>query len=141
MSTQSNPIDPEQTNDFQLVVEVGNIYSEEGLTRVKLDTTGRLLIEQQHDREQTESFSGELDPESTERIFKELPQFNWDQRFPPRPGLPDEAVVQWFFQEKPGSVSMLKVWIRDAEKPGPMATALTILRRAVERVTDGKLYL
>ena len=141
MSTQPNPIDSAQTNDFQLVVEVGNIYSEEGLTRVKLDTTGRLLVEQQYDRERIESFQGELDPQSTDQLFSELPRFDWDQRFPPRPGLPDEAVVQWLFQEKPGSIRMLKVWIRDAEKPGPMATALVILRRSVERLTDGKLYL
>jgi len=141
MPTQEVKFDPVRINDFELVAEVGDPLSEEGLTRVKLSGDGRLTVEQQHGKGKGEQFSGEINRENTENLLRQASQFDWGQRFPSRRGLPDEAIVQWYLYDRHGSTMTLKVWLRDAEKHGAMAPVLAILRKSVERVTDGKLYL
>jgi hypothetical protein len=141
MATQQVEFDLARINDLELIVNVGDQLSEHGLTRVIVDGTGRLAVEQQRGRETVEQFSGELNQESAERLFRQILQFDWSQRFPPRPGLPDEAIVEWTLRDSQGSTRTLKVWLRDAEKHGAMAPAFAELRRHVDRLSYGKLYL
>ena len=141
MPMQQVRFDPARRNDFELVLEVGDTLSDEGLTRARLNGSGTLVVEQLYEKEKEQQFSGELDRESTENLFRQASQFNWEQRFPSRRGLPDEAIVQWYLRERQGSTITLKVWLRDAEKPGPMAMVLAGLRKSVELLTSGKLYL
>ena len=128
-------------NDFELAAEVGEPLSEEGLTRVRLTGDGRLTVEQERGHEKVEQYQAELDRENTENILRQASQFDWEQSFPPRPGLPDEAIIHWFFHDRQGGTLTLKVWLRDAEKNSVMEPVLTTLRQSVERVTNGKLYL
>jgi hypothetical protein len=128
-------------NDFELVAEVGDPKSEEGLTRVRLSGDGRLSVEQERGEEKAEQFQGELDRENTEILLRQASQFDWEQHFPPRPGLPDEAIVQWFLHDRQGGTVTLKVWLRDAEKNRVMEPVLSTLRKSVEQMTYGKLYL
>jgi len=141
MPTQEVKFDPARLNDFELVAEVGDPLSEEGLTRVKLSGDGRLTVEQQHGKEKGEQFSSEINRENVENLLRQASQFDWGQRFPSRPGLPDEAIVQWYLYDRQGNTMTLKVWLRDAEKHGAIGPVLAALRKSVERMTDGKLYL
>lgn len=140
METQRG-LDLARSNDFELVVEVGEPFDEKGLTRVKLNRDGAFVVEQQHDKEELQRYPGEVNPDDAERIMQQVSQFTWDQHFPPRPGIPDEAIVRWHLVDHLGNARTLKVWLRDAEKDRVMGDALTLLRKNVERVTYGKLYL
>ncbi len=128
-------------DDFELAAEVGDSQSEEGLTRVRLTGDGRLTVEQERGYEKVEQFHAELDRENTEVLLRQASQFDWEQHFPPRPGLPDEAIVQWFLHDRQGGTVTLKVWLRDAEKNRMMEPVLTALRKNVEQMTNGQLFL
>jgi hypothetical protein len=141
MPTQQVVFDPARLNDFELVAEVGEPLSDEGLTRVNLSGNGRLTVEQQHGEKKGEQFSSEINRERAENVFRQVSQFDWGQRFPLRRGLPDEAIIQWYFNDRHGDTMTLKVWLRDAEKHGVMASVLAALRESVDRITGGKLYL
>ncbi len=141
MSVERIIFDPARLQDFELVAEVGDTFSEEGLTRVKLDGNGRLVVEQQREKARGGQFQGEIDRQNTESVLRQASQFDWEQRFPSRRGLPDEAVVQWSLRDHQGRTLTVKVWLRDAEKDAAMAPVLAVLRKSVERASDGKLYL
>lgn len=141
MSTQQVKFDPARRHDFELVAEVGDILSEEGLTRVKLGGIGNLTVEHRCGKEKQTEVSGELDAESAGKLFRLASQFDWNQRFPARRGLPDEAIVQWYLHDRRGETTTLKVWLRDAEKHEVMASVLAVLRKGVEQASHGKLYL
>lgn len=135
--------DPARLADFELVVEVGDVLSEEGMSRARLNGQGRLTVEQQrgHEKERARQFHSELDRDTTEKLLRQASQFDWEQSFPSRKGLPDEAIVQWSLHDRQGEAPTVKVWLRDAEKDQVMAPVLAELRRGVQRATDGSVYL
>jgi predicted transcriptional regulator len=135
--------DPARLADFELVVEVGDVLSEEGMARARLNGHGRLTVEQQrgHEKERARQFHSELDPDTTEKLLRQASQFDWERSFPSRKGLPDEAIVQWYLHDRQGETLTVKVWLRDAEKDQVMAPVLAELRRGVQRATEGSLYL
>ena len=141
MPTQQIDFDSARLDDVALVAEVGEPLSDEGLTRVKLTGDGRLIAEQQHGEKEGERYSSELSRENAESILREALKFDWETRFPTRRGLPDEAIVTWHLNVPNGNALTAKVWLRDAEKPGPMAVVLSALRKSLDRMTGGKLYL
>lgn len=141
MPAQGIQFDPARLQDFELTVEVGDTFSEDGLTRVRLNGGGRLAVEQQREQERGGEFHTEVDRDSMERLLRLAAQFDWQRRFPSRPGLPDEAVVQWSLRDRQGGTATVKVWLRDAEKDQVMAPVLNVLRQGVDRATGGKYYL
>ncbi len=143
MPTQRVKFDPLRLADFELIAEVGDVLSEAGMTRALLDGSGRLTVEQHHEAkaEGVRQFYVELDRQSTEQLFRQASQFDWERRFPSRKGLPDEAIVQWSLHDRRGEAITVKVWLRDAEKDQVMGPVLVVLRQGVERATDGRLYL
>lgn len=140
---QRAKFDPARLADFELVVEVGDVFSEEGMARARLNGHGRLTVEQQrgHEKEHARQFHSELNPDTTEKLLRQASQFDWERSFPSRKGLPDEAVVQWFLHDRQGEALKVKVWLRDAEKDQVMGPVLEELRRGVQRATEGSLYL
>ena len=141
MPTQRVKFDAARLADFELTVEVGDILSEDGMTRVRLDGYGRLAVEQLCQKERGRQFSGEMDRESTERLLRQASQLDWERGFPSRKGLPDEAIVQWSLHDRQGETITVRVWLREAEKDSAIAPVLAALRQVVERATDGTLYL
>lgn len=134
--------DQARVQDFELIMDVGDPLSEDGLTRVTLDGTGHLAVEQQYGPERKEApVHTKLVVEDARGLLKRVSQFDWELRFPSRSGLPDEAIVQWSFRDKRKGTVTQKAWLRDTEKDPLMAPVLAALRKAVERATNGKLYL
>jgi len=143
MPTQHVKFDPARLADFELVVEVGDAFSEEGMTRARLDGRGQLTVEQQygHAKERTRQFHGELDTEMTQKLLRQASQFVWERGFPSRKCIPDEAIVQWWLHDRQGEALTVKVWLREAEKDPVMAPVLSELRRGVHQASDGGLFL
>ena len=141
MQAESVRFDPARLEDFALVVEVGDSLSEDGLTRVRVDGDGRIVVEQEPQREATPRAHAKLDRASTETLLRGASQFDWGRRFPTRPGIPDEAVVQWSLQDRQGAQLTMKTWLREAEKDASMAPVLKALRKTVESSSEGRLYL
>ena len=135
--------DQAKARDWELIADVGNILAPEGLTHVLLSGSGNLLVEERHEKETGHKYEGRIDEGTSVGLLKNASQFDWERRFPPRPGLPDEAIVEWTLRsrEEGEGVATVKVWLRDAEKDRIMAPVLEELRRNVDRLTDGKLFL
>lgn len=135
--------DPTRQADFELAVEVGDAFSEEGMTRARLDGGGRLTVEQQYgqEKESARQFHSQLDTDMTEKLLRQASQFDWERSFPSRKGIPDEAIVQWFLHDRQGETLTVKAWLRDAEKDQAMAPVLAELRRGVQQASEGSLYL
>ena len=144
--------------EYSLVADVGEVASEEGMTRVVLEGTGRFVVEehreqggdeQRRDEQQRAErgdargrrYDGELGAERARSLLAQAARFGWDRHFPPRPGIPDEAIVRWTLRDASGEVATVRAWLRDAEKDPAMAPVLSALREAVQRATDGALYL
>ena len=141
MSNQGFKFDQARLQDFELIVDVGDTLSPEGLTHVELSGNGNLVAEQRREKEIGEKYEGRIDGETTASMLRKASEFDWERRFPSRPGLPDEAVVQWTLRDRKGAAVTVKVWLREAEKNGVMAPVLDGLRKDVDHMTDGKLYL
>ncbi|MBA2529327.1 MAG: hypothetical protein H0V19_05095 [Euzebyales bacterium] len=142
------PIDPSDAS--QLVAEVGEPSSPDGRTRVTLHRDGRLVVQwersapqdpkQGRERERREE-AGELgqDPQA---VFERASRFLWDQDFPTRPGLPDEAILVWQLGGADDRrTATVKVWLEDAEGDPSMAPVLQALREGTARLTGGDVYL
>jgi hypothetical protein len=137
--------EPQRADDFLLIAEVGDPLSPEGQTRTEVTGMGKLLVTHTTgERDRTASAKplyGELDREQILVLFTMASQFNWTAKFPPRPGIPDEAIVDWWLRDVQSGELHLRAWLRDVEKNPAMSRAITILRRAVERVSEGSVFL
>jgi len=139
--------------EYSLVADVGDVASEDGLTRVVLEGKGRFVVEELREDGQTGAaeqareqgrgrrYEGEMAPERARSVLAQASRFDWAQRFPPRPGIPDEAIVRWTLRDASGEVATMRAWLRDVEKDPAMSPVLLALREAVQRATDGVLFL
>jgi hypothetical protein len=136
--------------DRQLIATVGAPTSPDGQTRVTLSGTGALLVQwlRQPDERDEQQRPGK--PERREEkgelgidpapLFERAVRFPWDQRFPNRPGVPDEAIVEWDVADQ-GERRQVRVWINDAEDDPAMGSVLAALRDGTARLTGGEIYL
>jgi hypothetical protein len=157
-------VDADRIEDYNLGADVGNPYEEDGLTRVTLSGSGILIVEQHIARPPGE---GEKPPQedSPAEVLKEpavavqtagreefgrgaarelivrAGEFPWGQRFPTRPGIPSEPVLEWRLNDAHGQGLTLKMWLRDAEREDLTSPVIMAFRHAVERVTKGELFL
>lgn len=151
MPDQRLRFDPNRPKDFDLVVAVGDPLSEHGLTRATLNGGGQLTVEhhlerpvpspQPHELSTAGPIYEDLGAEEARSLLARAAQFDWDRRFPGRPGLPDEAVVKWSLLDRGGNSVTMRIWLRDAEKGTEMAGVLNSLRKGVDRASKGQLYL
>jgi hypothetical protein len=161
-------VDTERLPEYQLIADVGNPYEDEGLTRAILSGSGRMLVELHRAEPATtpergqgylspespsqetgdsgrampaRSHAYDFGPESAKEMILRAARFPWGQRFPTRPGIPSEPVLQWTLRDERGPEVTVSVWLRDAEKDDTMAPVLSAFRHAVERATKGELFL
>ena len=139
-------------DERELVATVGEPATPDGQTRVRLADTGRLVVQWERqlgddddvkkppmEAERREE-SGELDRDPTP-LFEHTERFPWDQEFPPRPGVPDEAIVEWDLRADDRSRRTLRVWLGDAERDPSMGPVLNALREGTAQLTGGDVYL
>jgi hypothetical protein len=155
-------IDPDRIDDYSLRADVGNPFEEDGLTRVMLSGSGVLEVEQhvaapyvgegedpaaQHGKElranETVQSAGreEFGRSAARELIIMAAEFPWGRRFPTRPGIPSEPVLEWRLDDPRAGELTLKMWLRDAERYELIAPVLMAFRHAVERVSKGKLFL
>lgn len=133
--------------DLELAVQVGDPLSESGRTDMTVDGSGHITARLVREgpsakkRAATEPLAGEMETTEAQALIHKAMQFEWQRRFPPRPGIPDEAVVVWSLHAKGGERIDARAWLRDVEKDALMAQVLAALRRELERLSKGKLYL
>jgi hypothetical protein len=133
--------DTTRTSDFQLVLDAGDAYSEDGLTRVSLGGNGAVVVEHYAGKEKTRELRSEVGAEKAAEILSQGAKIPWKQTFPQRSGIPGEAILDWTMTDRQKGQLNVKTWIRDAEKDSVMASVLQRLREIVERTTHGELYL
>lgn len=143
--------------------QVGSVESLDGQTRVRVVRSGDFVIAHEQAAEaRTDAGDGEptqgrgkgkeegegqgeeargnvrqlldLDPDV---LFEQLP-LAVDDRFPSRPGLPDEPILTIVLDTEAGT-RVTRMWLRDAEERAPRL--VDPLRAIVERATDGRRYL
>jgi hypothetical protein len=128
-----------------LAIEVGEEADEYGVTRLRLERTGRFELEHAggHDEKRRKPITGdarELLDKPVEELFDRAEQIRWHRAFPPRPGIPNEAVVEWRVRtaEREETVRM---WLRDAERDAEVAELFADLRTVVDKGSGGELFL
>ncbi len=148
MNDQHLAFDPARAHDYELTVQVGDPTAPDGLTRVRLDGTGRLVAEQIFEeghpaekRPRGRQVTGELPREEAKDLMRRASQFPWEREFPSRSGIPDEAIVVWHFHQKNKEGPSLKVWLREAESDPLLAPVLAALRKELGRLSQNQLYL
>ena len=134
----------------RLEVVVGNPHAIHGQTRVRVDGDGALRAElwkapPGKDRaarrpEQQLAAEGRLAPSQTEQVFRMAEQLNWNRKFPDRPGVPDESIVE-FQLTAGGEKSSARFWVHDAEQDPRCGPVLELLRAEMRRASNGKIYL
>jgi hypothetical protein len=132
--------------ELSLSVAVGDRHSRHGRTSVVLTGSGRVETSLQiegklPDRVRKEPYVSEMAATAALDVMRKATQFAWDTKFPPRPGIPDEAIVVWTLSVGAGTKLEAKAWLRDVEKDAAMAPVLRAMRDLVKRVTDGVLFL
>lgn len=151
MSDERVSFDEARARDYSLRVEVGNASAPDGLTRVHLDGGGRFTAEltfaepraevpgkEERKRGPAET---EIAEDQAARVLRQASQFDWDRDFPPRPGIPDEAIVVWTYRVRGTEVATMRAWLRDVEQDPTMTPVLTALREATAELTGGDIYL
>jgi len=152
MATSTQRVDPIVAAD-RLTLEVGDSMSEDGLTRVVLESTGLLYAEQIHRPEPQgpETFDKreqavgplrwQMSAQQSLDLLRQAQQFGWGRPFPSRPGIPDEAIVVWRLERAGGEPLVLKAWLRDVEKDPVAGAVLMTLRRQLAEFSNTRLYL
>jgi len=136
--------DASRAGDFSLMVNVGDRLSESGCTQVQVSGTGALTVShhgREHEQKAQEPIHGEFAREQVADLFGTASQIDWEGKFPGRPGIPDEAIVEWTLRDGADRELRRKAWLRDVEKDAVMSRALKLLRAEVDRLSQGRLFL
>lgn len=167
MTNEWTERDRQELADARLTVQVGDLYAPDGLTEVVLRPDGTLrarLVREDLGREgagaaeaedggkgeveQKErplpgpvTAEGEIPADEATELIRKASRFPWGRSFPSRPGIPDEAIVEWRLEKGAGEARVLKVWLREAEKDPALEPVLEALRRGLARISDDRLYL
>lgn len=154
MNAERISIDVRGIGEYRLTVEVGDPLSPDGLTRLVLEGHGELHAEQVYaelSKDQGGEFddrtgpperacTGKIDKPEAERLLKTASQIQWDRKFPPRPGIPDEAIVEWQLGKSDEPGLSMKTWIQDAEKDPNLGPLFGRLREELARISEDQLY-
>ena len=145
------PFDRTVAQEYSLRVEVGNVAAPDGMTRVQVDGLGNIEAEQLRqraagdERQQTnnapDSVKGSMSPGEAKYLFEQVSLAPWGSRFPQRPGLPDEAIVEVHLLRAQRDGASMKLWLRDAEKDAAIAPMLKLLRKHVGELSGGRIFL
>lgn len=148
MNGKTVTFDKAQPKDFQLRISVGDEYSEDGQTRMLIDGEGNITVENHKamadkagKTEKPHVYTGKCHHHDPANLLERATQLRWDIKFPPRPGIPDEAIVIWEFGKKQGDTMRMKAWLRDAEKDPVMGALLKQLRDELSDLSDNTIYL
>lgn len=158
MSEEYIPFEAARADEYRLTVQVGERSAPDGMTRVRLEGTGRMEAEQVLAAQQVgpetrgaeqaaageqivERASGELPRDEVEKLMYQASLFPWGRRFPSRPGIPDEAITDWTLETTRGQRATLRMWLREAERDQAVGPVLEELRRQLGRMAEGRMYL
>ncbi|TCS73847.1 hypothetical protein EDC61_10169 [Sulfuritortus calidifontis] len=149
MTNQRPIFDKTHPENYQITIEVGDMLSEHGLTRMTLAGDGHVTAEWlgkirgavETAKQLPTHYTGTLKHHDPIDLLLKASQFNWDRKFPSRPGIPDEAIVVWQFGEKGAPGAEVKVWLREAEKDPLMGPLLQGLREELADLSDNHIYL
>lgn len=156
MSEDRTPFDLGRVGEYRLTVLVGEPTAPGGLTRVRLDGTGRIQAEQVFATghvgaeaqtaeiildggQVTDRASGELSRDEVVNIMHQASLVPWAQPFPSRSGIPPEAITNWTFHTANGGQFTLRMWLRDAERDEAVGPVLAELSRHLIRIAKGKI--
>lgn len=144
MSTQNFTYDSDNLNDYQLHVTVGSPASPDGQTIVDLNGSGTIEAKQLYQlkdqkEKQPSIVEGRID--NPEEYFKPLEQFDWQRTFPSRPGIPDEAIINWMIETKGEKKASLRMWLGEAEDDERYNNVLKKIRSTIGRLSDNQIYL
>jgi hypothetical protein len=126
-----------------LDVKVGTDASLYGATRLTLERSGRFVLEHIGGRKGRQRIVGEAREflhESVDNIFLRAEAIAWRTPLPTRPGIPDEAAIEWRLRTPDGE-ERAEMWLRDAEKEAAIAPLLAELRTLVKSASGGALAL
>lgn len=134
--------DPSALASYELSARVGELTSLHGQTEVVLRGDGSFFAAQRgaSEKEAIEA-KAQLDSAQTEFAVRSATQFDWSDRFPPRPGIPDEPVVYWSIRVPGGGSATARMWLRDVERGALTSQVISLLRQVLERASDGRMYL
>ena len=155
METEQSIVERAGTERVALMLAIGEPSGEFGRATVRVVGAGRVEVRQETAAEETpeaqtidtrarlrvREYSGDLGRDGAAALIARAERFPWWQRFPPRPGIPDEAIVEWGLQEPDGRTRTLKAWLRDVERDREQGPVLGELRAQVSRLTDGEVVL
>jgi hypothetical protein len=126
-----------------LHVKVGAEASLYGATRLTLERSGHFVLEHEGGRKGRARIVGdarELLDESIDEVFHRAEVIAWRSPSPTRPGVPDEAAIEWRLRTPDGEVTA-EMWLRDAEEEAAIAALLAPLRTLVKAASGGTLIL
>jgi hypothetical protein len=163
MADEYMPFDRAFAAEYSLQVEVGQADAPDGITRVQVDGSGNIeaaqLLNEPGGTEPREGeekgrksqkvepekgpeqVKGQMPPDEVLYLFDQASLAPWGRRFPQRPGIPDEAIVEVRLRrERRDSVSV-KLWLREAEKDPALGPMLKLLRKHLTELSGGRIYL
>lgn len=143
--TSAFVFEPARLPQYELTVSVGEPQSPAGMTRVALRGDGQFLASHRGGsddrREDGVQARATMAPADVEFVIRSVVQFDWSARFPPRPGIPDEAIVLWQLAGPNLPQSSVRMWLRDAENDKLAGEVLSVLRRTLAQASDERLFL
>lgn len=155
MNETQTAFDPDRATEFEMTLQVGDVASPDGQTRVSLNGDGRFEADETREEPSTEGAGdgpkaaaakaepvvGEVARSEAADILKGVARFPWGRDFPSRPGIPDEAIVVWQFGRKGEPPVTLRIWLREAESDALIGPVLETLRKELARVSGDRMYL
>ena len=158
MSEEPIQLDLARLADYRLTVLVGELAAPDGLTRVRIDGTGRIeaaqvfadvLVDAQASTAEinrdggrvTDRALGVLSREETVDIMTQALRIPWTEPVSSRAGVPPEAVTNWTFITAAGQAHTLRVWLRDAEQDPIVGPVLRKVASHVHRITNGRIFV
>ena len=159
MADEYLPFDRAFAAEYSLQVEVGHADAPDGVTRVQVDGSGNLEAAQLRNEPQTDprqregkarkggkeegsdQVKGRIPEDEVLYLFDQASLAPWGRRFPQRPGIPDEAIVEVRLRRERLDGASVKLWLREAEKDHSLGPMLKVLRKHLTELSGGRIYL
>lgn len=160
MADEYLPFDRAFAAEYSLQVEVGQADAPDGVTRVQVDGSGNIEAAQLRNepggsepgerepkgrkgerKEGADQVKGRIPQEEVLYLFDQVSLAPWGRRFPQRPGIPDEAIVEVRLRRERRDGASVKLWLREAEKDPALGPMLKVLRKHLTELSGGRIYL
>jgi hypothetical protein len=124
----------------ELVIEVGNIAFEPGLTQVKVDENGQVLITNQYEKE-TRTQKARIEPESASKLIDQTlsPQMQMSELIGKKFGLPDEPRYHFETYQDGQLVATHDIWRSDLAHYPELSQMVKDLQDMVYKSSDGTI--